>query len=161
MSLLGWLTILYGSSSHLSAILCFPSKATILTSTLSPDCRMAPRTFLSYPDFCYSCAVLADLDAGSYAFFNLSFMVSTYFVDGSFFPSTSKSKAMSTGNLGDLPNIRKYGENSVVVCRVQLYAWTSPATCDFQSFFGLESNVPSILSSVRLKRYVMPFPIGW
>jgi hypothetical protein len=47
------------------------------TSTLSPDCRMAPRTFLSYPDFCYSCAVLADLDASSYAFFNLSFMVST------------------------------------------------------------------------------------
>jgi hypothetical protein len=34
MSLLGWLTILYGSSSHLSVILCFPSKATILTSTL-------------------------------------------------------------------------------------------------------------------------------
>jgi hypothetical protein len=25
----------------------------------------------------------------------------------------------------------------------------------------LESKVPSILSSVRLKRYVMPFPIGW
>jgi hypothetical protein len=32
MSLLGWLTILCGSSSHLSAILCFPSKATILIS---------------------------------------------------------------------------------------------------------------------------------
>jgi hypothetical protein len=25
----------------------------------------------------------------------------------------------------------------------------------------LESKVPSILSGVRLKRYVMPFPIGW
>jgi hypothetical protein len=25
---------------------------------------------------------------------------------------------MSTGNLGDLTNIRKYGENPVVVCRV-------------------------------------------
>jgi hypothetical protein len=65
MSLLGWLTILYGFSSHLSAILCFPSKATILTSTLSPDCRMAPRTFLSYPDFCYSCAVQVTEDENS------------------------------------------------------------------------------------------------
>jgi hypothetical protein len=36
MSLLGWLTILCGSSSHLSAILCFPSKATILISTKKP-----------------------------------------------------------------------------------------------------------------------------
>jgi hypothetical protein len=37
MSLLGWLTILCGSSSHLSAILCFPSKATILASTLEQE----------------------------------------------------------------------------------------------------------------------------
>jgi hypothetical protein len=65
MSLLGWLTIPYGSSSHLSAILCFASKATILSSTLSPGCRMARRTFLSHPDFWRSCAVLGDLDARS------------------------------------------------------------------------------------------------
>jgi hypothetical protein len=31
---------------------------------------MAPRTFLSYPDFGRSCAVPADLDASLYAFFS-------------------------------------------------------------------------------------------
>jgi hypothetical protein len=108
ISLLGWLTILCGSSSQLFAILCFPSKATILTTTLSPGCRMGPCTFLSFYHFWRSWAVLVALDASSYAFFNLSFMVLTYFVDGSFFPSTSKPKAMSIGNLGVLPNIRKY-----------------------------------------------------
>jgi hypothetical protein len=55
-------------------------------------------------------------------------MVSTYFVDGSFFPSTSKPKVISTGDLGVLPNIRKYGGSPVVGCRVQLEGKKEPST---------------------------------
>ena len=45
---LGCVVTMYTSSSHLSAILCFPWNPTYLTKTWSQGCKVAPRTFLLY-----------------------------------------------------------------------------------------------------------------
>ena len=44
----GWVVTTYASSSHLSAILCFPWNPTCLTKTWSAGCKVAPLTFFLY-----------------------------------------------------------------------------------------------------------------
>ena len=47
MSGMGWSSTIYGSSSHLSAILCFPLMPSFYTSTLSPTTSLFSWTFRS------------------------------------------------------------------------------------------------------------------
>ena len=154
MSGLGFLCTMYGYSSHLSAILCFPSNATILTRSLSPSSTFAPRVFKSV--FLWL-SVMTSLLTGITSVISLvvlrciwSWMVDSHYLAQMrcllviLVPSQTLSNMvngllfLAAYNCG--PKM-EYGSSSRISDR----------------FF----KVPSIFIKVLLNLSVIPFPIGW